>query len=116
MIVPTLIITGGNLARMLILATAVTQIYLIVSTQFASMFTKLAAQVGTIEVPAGQMLSWFGIEAPVFRWTIAQASDVINGNFMGLIFFAAWVVCFFYYVSYMKKRNIKLDEAEKQNV
>lgn len=115
MIVPTLIITGGNLARMLILATAVTPIYLIVATQFASMFTKLAAQVGTIEVPAGQMLSWFGIEAPIFRWTIAQASDIVNGNFMGLILFGAWLVCFFYYISYMKKRNIQLDQAEKQN-
>lgn len=114
MIVPTLIITGGNLARMLILATAITPIYLVVATKFAGMFTTLAAQVGTIEVPTGQMLSWFGIEAPVFRWTLAQASDVINGNFMGVIFFAAWVACFFYYVSYMKKRNAKFEEEETQ--
>ena len=114
MIVPTLIITGGNLARMLILATAITPIYLVVATKFAGMFTTLAAQVGTIEVPTGQMLSWFGIEAPVFRWTLAQASDVINGNFIGVIFFAAWVACFFYYVSYMKKRNAKFEEEETQ--
>lgn len=113
MIVPTLIITGGNLARMLILATAVTPIYLIVATQFASMFTDLASQVGTIQMQAGQMLSWFGIEAPVFRWTIAQASDAINGNFIGILFFGAWVACYFYYVSYMKKRNKGFEEAEQ---
>lgn len=114
MIVPALIITGGNLVRMIILATATTPIYLIVSTQFAGMFTKLASQVGTIDVPAGQMLSWFGIEAPVFRWTIAQAADVINGNFIGVILFGAWLACFFYYVSYMKKRNKKFEEQEQQ--
>lgn len=114
MIVPTLIITGGNLARMLILATAVTPIYLIVASKFATMFTELASQVGTVQVQAGQMLSWFGVEAPEFRWAISQAADVINGNFTGLIFFGAWIACYFYYVSYMKKRNVQLD-AEKQN-
>lgn len=115
MIVPTLIITGGNLVRMIILSTLVTPIHLIVATQFAGMFTKLAAQVGTVEVPAGQMLSWFGIEAPVFRWTLAQALDVVNGNFMGVIFFGAWLVCYFYFVAYMKKRNAGFDAQEKQN-
>lgn len=111
MVVPALIITGGNLARMLILSTAVTPIYLIVATKFSSMFTALAAQVGTIEVPAGQMLSWFGIEAPTFRWALAQATDVINGNFMGLLFFGAWLACFFYYVNYMNKRNKSFEEG-----
>ncbi|MDQ0150133.1 PTS galactitol transporter subunit IIC [Eubacterium multiforme] len=110
MVVPTLIITGGNLFRMLILGTVVTPIYLLCASNFSTMFTELAKQVGTINVPAGQLLSWFGIEAPTFRWSLAEAMNVINGKFIGLLFFGLWILCFVYYAKYMKKRNAKLDE------
>lgn len=115
MIVPALIVTGGNLVRMIILASAVTPLYLIVATSFGPLFTDLAikANAVTTTLADGQMLSWFGIEAPTFRWALAQACDVINGNFTGLIFFAAWIACFFYYVSYMKNRNRQLEQAEQ---
>ncbi|WP_297134285.1 PTS galactitol transporter subunit IIC [Terrisporobacter sp.] len=116
MIVPALIVTGGNLARMIILATAVTPIYLLVATKFAPLFTELAIStkaISEVSLQGGQMLSWFGIEAPTFRYSIAQASAALNGDLMGLLLFGAWIVCFFYYVNYMKKKNGKVVEENK---
>ena len=51
------------------------------------------------------MISWASMEMPVFRYVFSQASDVINGNFIGLILLAVWGGLWFLYVKEWKERN-----------
>ncbi len=105
-----IIVTGGDLIRMIILGVISTPLYLYVATSFAPMITDLAKSVGTIEIPAGQLITWNGLEAPGFRWIFAQAADVINGNFMGIVFLIGYLgICVWYY-KYMSKREAEVIE------
>ncbi|MBU2699270.1 PTS system galactitol-specific IIC component [Sporomusaceae bacterium BoRhaA] len=104
-VVSSLIITGGNLVRMLIMGIITTPIYLIVSSQFAPIFTKYAQIQNTLTVPDGQLLTYFGIEGPEFRWAIAHAANIIHGDVIGLGLFSAFIALFVWYGKYMRERN-----------
>lgn len=108
LVAPLLIITGGNIVRMVILGIMSTPIFLYVGTLLAPTITDLARTTGTYDVPAGQMISWASMEMPVFRYVFSQASDVINGNFIGLIFLAVWGGLWFLYVKEWNVRNKEL--------
>lgn len=110
--VPALIVTGGNLLRMIVLGVITTPVFLYVATLFAPTITKLAKDTGALEVPAGQMLSWSTIEYPDFRYAFTQAADIVNGNFFGLILAVAWLGLFVWYYRGMQARNIELDKEE----
>ncbi|MDD7305107.1 MAG: hypothetical protein PUG67_00805 [Peptoniphilaceae bacterium] len=103
-VVPAMIVANGNLIKMLIQSIIFTPAYLIVSSKFAPYVTELARQVGTIDVPKGQNISYFGVEAPVFRWSI---SGLFAGNFLSIVIFAIFVICVIYYLKGMKKDYIK---------
>ncbi|PJI08013.1 MULTISPECIES: PTS galactitol transporter subunit IIC [Clostridium] len=105
--VPALIVTGGNLVRMLILGFIATPIYLMVSTSFSPIVTNLARSVSTIKVPAGQYITYFGVEMPELRWLLAHGLNVINGEFIPAILLVGYFGLFFWYAKYMKK----IDEA-----
>lgn len=100
-----LVVTGGDLIRMIILGIIATPMYLYVATAFAPTITELARKVGTIEIPAGQMITWNGMEAPEFRWVFAEAGKFVKGEFTGLIFLAAYIALYVWYFKYMKKRE-----------
>lgn len=104
-VVPALIVTGGNLIRMLILSIIFTPFYLFVSSSFAPFVTDLARKVGTINIPDGQMISYFGVEAPFFRWII---SNGLAGDILGIIGMIIFAVCYYFFVKEMKKRNANL--------
>lgn len=110
LIVPALIITGGNILRMFILGIITTPLFLFVGTQFAPTITELATKVGTIDIPAGQMITWSGLEAPLFRYIFVKGAEIVNGNFVGIILVAAWLVLWGYYVKEMKAREAKITE------
>lgn len=113
--VPALIVTGGNLLRMLVLGIVTTPVFLYTATLFAPTITDLAKDTGVVEVPAGQMLSWSTLELPDFRYVFAQASDVVNGNYFGLILAAAWLALFVVYYRGMKARFNK-DTGDQSDV
>lgn len=108
LIVPALIITGGNILRMFILGIITIPLFLFVGTQFAPTITELATKVGTIDIPVGQMITWSGLEAPLFRYIFIKATEVINGNFIGIILVAVWLILWRYYVKEMKDREAKI--------
>ena len=110
LIVPALIITGGNILRMFILGIITTPLFLFVGTQFAPTITELATKVGTIDIPAGQMITWSGLEAPLFRYIFVKGAEIVNGNFVGIILVAVWLVLWRYYVKEMKAREAKITE------
>lgn len=104
--VPALIITGGNLFRMIIISTIATPVYLAVATSFAPMITQMAATTGTLQVNAGQFITWIQLEAPEFRWSIAHA---LNGEVGGIATLAAFAAAFVWYYKHMQKINAELD-------
>ncbi|MDO4662372.1 MAG: PTS transporter subunit IIC [Tissierellia bacterium] len=106
-VVPAMIVANGNLIKMLIQSIIFTPAYLIVSSKFAPHVTELARQVGTIDVPAGQNISYFGVEAPIFRWSI---SGLFAGDFVAIGIFAVFVICVIYYLKGIRKDYIKEEE------
>ncbi len=116
-IVPALIVTGGNLIRMIILGIVATPIYLAVASSFSPIITNLAKTVGTIDVPAGQFITYFGIEMPELRWLLAHGFNVFKGEIIPAILLVAYFGLFFWYTKYMKKKDaIAEAETAKANV
>lgn len=110
LVVPAMIVTGGNLIRMILLSIIATPLYLAVATNFAGIVTNLAKSVGTITVPNGQFLSWFAFEVPALRWSLAHGFNIIHGEFKGIIALAVLLILFFYYANYMRKKDEALGE------
>lgn len=108
--VPALIVTGGNLVRMMILGVVTTPVFLYLATSFAPIVTDLAISTKSVDVPAGQMISWSTIEYPDFRYIFALASD---GNIFGIAGAIIWLGLFVWYYKGMKNRNRKMDEEEQ---
>lgn len=116
-IVPALIVTGGNLIRMIILGIVATPIYLAVASSFSPIITNLAKTVGTIDVPAGQFITYFGIEMPELRWLLAHGFNVFKGEIIPAVLLIAYFGLFFWYTKYMKKKDaIAEADTAKANV
>lgn len=116
-IVPALIVTGGNLIRMIILGIVATPIYLAVASSFSPIITNLAKTVGTIDVPAGQFITYFGIEMPELRWLLAHGFNVFKGEIIPAVLLIVYFGLFFWYTKYMKKKDaIAEAETAKANV
>ncbi len=113
------VVTGADLIRMIILGIIATPLYLIVATNFAPMITDLARSVGTIDIPANQYLTWFGLEAPGFRYVMAHGANIINGDWLGVLLLGGYLALFAWYYKYMTKREAEvakelgLDVVEK---
>ena len=76
-----LLLTGGNLARMMILGVIYLPLYLYSATYFAPILTGLANSTGAVEVEKGQLITWSTIEIPELRIMFAEA---FNGNILGI--------------------------------
>lgn len=108
-VVPALIVTGGNLVRMIILGIIGTPFYLFVASNFAPITTNLAKAVGSIKVPAGQYITYFGVEAPEFRYVLAHGFNIIHGDILGLVLFLAYMGLFVWFAKDMKKKDAELE-------
>lgn len=106
--VPALVAARGNIVRMIIISILVIPIYLIVATSFAPALTEMAAATGTLEVQAGQFVTWIQLEAPEFRWALAHA---FNGEVAGIGVLAAFFGLFAWYFKAMRTRNAALEAA-----
>ncbi|SDI93023.1 PTS galactitol transporter subunit IIC [Alteribacillus bidgolensis] len=117
MAAPALIITGGNLLRMIILGIITTPVFLYIATGFAPTITQLAQDTGAIALDSGQMISWSTIEYPVFRYLFAHVGE---GHLLGFLFVGIWAALFVLYLKTMKARKVEDDTAEeteyKENV
>lgn len=107
------VITGGNLLRMIILGIIVTPVYLGVSSSFAPLITNLARSVHAANIPQGQMITWFGLEAPDFRWIMAHGANIVNGDIVGFVILIGYLALAVWYFKYMSAKEKAL--AEKQN-
>lgn len=108
------VITGGNLIRMLILGIISTPLYMYVASYFAPMITNLAKTINTIKIPAGQLITWNGMEAPEFRYVFSMAANIFKGViFPGLPLLIIYGLLYWWYFKYMVKKE--KEAAERIN-
>ncbi|MGO5250732.1 PTS galactitol transporter subunit IIC [Atopobiaceae bacterium LCP21S3_F11] len=107
-----LVMTGGNLVKMLIEGIIVTPVYLMASSSFAPYLTQLARTFSPDSLKGvgdNAMVTWSTLETPDFRWSIANA---LSGNIAGIVMLVVWLALFVLLLKYFSKRNAKL-AAEK---
>ncbi|SDN27487.1 PTS galactitol transporter subunit IIC [Actinomyces ruminicola] len=96
----------GNIIRMLIQCTIFAPVFLWVGTAFAPFMTELANSTKAVELSAGQMISNSSIDAPIFTYALSHLMQFLDGNFIPLIVFVAWLICFILYSrSLIAERN-----------
>ena len=108
--VPLLLVTGGNLLKMVLIGIILTPIYLFVSTAIAPYVTDLAAKYAPSALEGiadGALISWSTLECPDFRYAIAQA---FSGNIIGMVALVAWFALFVWLYKEFKTRNVKIKE------
>ncbi|MFD1449044.1 PTS galactitol transporter subunit IIC [Oceanobacillus profundus] len=109
--VPALIVTGGNLLRMMILSIAATPIFLYVATYFTDIITELARSTNAVALEEGQRLTWSTVEYPVIRFILTELG---NFTIIGIGMAIVWALLFLFYRQQMTKRNeaFKAEEEE----
>lgn len=114
-IAPTvLLLAGGNLIKMLILGIIATPAYLLVSSSFAPFVTQLAqtfSPESLAGIGANASVTWSTLEAPVFRWSVANA---LAGNVAGIAILLAFLALVVWLVKEFKQRNQKLVAASEK--
>lgn len=92
-----LLLTGGNLYRMVVLGIIYMPLYLYSATYLAPVLTGLANQTGAVDVAPGTQITWSSIEGPELRIIFAEA---FRGNLVGII--GAIVFLFMFYWLYQE--------------
>lgn len=86
-VIPALIVSNKNVLKMLILCTIFTPVYLIVSSQFAPAITELAKDINHLNIQSGQLISYYSLESPLFRWIITKCTEFNIYGIIGLTLF-----------------------------
>lgn len=107
--VPALIITGGNLLRMMVLSTLATPLFLYGATYFASIITDLAHSTGAVAIESGQILTWSTIEYPGLRFILTELGQF---SIIGIVMAIVWFVLFLFYRQQMLERTEQLKSKE----
>lgn len=105
-VVGALLITGGNLVRMIIMGIITAPVFLYSATYFAPYITKLATETGVVDVPKGMMLTWSTFEGPDFRYIFAQA---VSGNILYILFAVVWLAMFVWLYKTQEKKNVSYE-------
>ncbi|WP_213355844.1 PTS galactitol transporter subunit IIC [Enterococcus casseliflavus] len=107
-----LLLTGGNLVRMLIMGVISMPIYLYAATYLTPILTGLADRTGAVEgIQKGQQITWSSIEGPEFRILFAEA---FKGNILGIIGSVVFIAMFVWLYKYMSKVKVPSQRYEEQ--
>ena len=99
-----LLLTGGNLARMLVLGVISMPIYLYSATYLAPVLSGLAEETGAVEgFKKGQLITWSSIEGPEFRILFAEA---FNMNVLAIAGCVLFLGLFFLLNRYMNNAKV----------
>lgn len=107
-----LMVSNGNIIKMLIEGIIITPVYLLVSSSFAPWVTQLALTYSPdslANVGGDALISWSTLECPDFRWAIANA---FSGNVAGIAVLVGWLALFVWMLRGFKKRNEALKASE----
>ncbi|MDB7088263.1 PTS galactitol transporter subunit IIC [Enterococcus mundtii] len=107
-----LLLTGGNLVRMLIMGVISMPIYLYAATYLTPILTGLADRTGAVEgIQKGQQITWSSIEGPEFRILFAEA---FKGNILGIIGSVLFIAMFVWLYKYISKVKVPSQRYEEQ--
>lgn len=107
-VVGALMLTNGNLLRMIIHGVISAPLFLYAATYFAPYITRLAQESGTVSVESGQMISWSTFEGPDIRYLLAHA---FNGDLVSIALLVGWLGLFYLLLRNRGKYNESLEEA-----
>jgi PTS system galactitol-specific IIC component len=106
-----LLLTGGNLVRMLIMGVISMPIYLYAATYLTPILTGLADKTGAVEgIKKGQQITWSSIEGPEFRILFAEA---FKGNVLGIVGAVIFIAMFVWLYKYMNKAKVPSQRYEE---
>lgn len=106
-----LLLTGGNLARMLILGIITMPIYLYAATYLAPVLSGLAEKTGAVKgFKHGQLITWASMEGPEFRILFAEA---FNKNIIAIIGAVIFILLFIALYKYMNKIPVPSQRYEE---
>ncbi|GEL15884.1 PTS galactitol transporter subunit IIC [Pediococcus cellicola] len=105
-----LLLTGGNLLRMLVLGVIYQPLFLYGATYFANIFTKLAKETGAITVPKGSSVSWSSIEAPELRFLMGLSG---RGNVWAIVGLVVLLALFVWLYRQFMKNPIPANKYSK---
>lgn len=103
-VVGALLLTNGNVIRMIIHGVITAPLFLYGATYFAPYITRLAQESGTIAADSAQMISWSTFEGPDFRYLLVNA---LTGNIVAIVLFIGWLGLFFLLLQNRRKYNEK---------
>ncbi|MBO1306271.1 PTS galactitol transporter subunit IIC [Enterococcus sp. 669A] len=111
-----LLLTGGNLARMLVLGVITMPIYLYAATYLAPILSGLAESTGAVEgFQSGQLITWSSIEGAEFRIFFAEA---FNMNPLAIGAVIVFVGLFYLLNKYMNNAKVpsqRYEEAKEKD-
>lgn len=109
--IPALIVTGGNLLRMLVVSTLATPIFLYGATYFTDIITDLAHSTGAVEIESGQLLTWSTIEYPWLRFLLTELGQF---SIIGIVMAIIWFILFLFYRQQMTERTNQIKAAKSE--
>lgn len=114
-VVGALLLTNGNLMRMIVHGIVSAPLFLYGATYFAPYITRLGQETGTVAVETGEMISWSTFEGPAFRYLLVNG---LTGNILSIVLFAGWLVLFFLLLRNRKRYNERMlnQEMASENV
>ena len=77
-----LLLTGGNLYRMIVLGVIYMPLYLYGATYLAPILTNLGKETGAVDFKGASQITWSSIEGPEFRILFAEA---FNSNILAIV-------------------------------
>lgn len=99
-----LLLTGGNLTRMLILGVVSMPIYLYSATYFTPILTEMAEKTGAVKgFEKGQQITWSSLEGPEFRILFAE---MFSGNLAAIAGVFVFIGLFVWLYRYMNTVEI----------
>ncbi len=91
-VVGSLLLTGGNVARMIIHGIVSAPIFLYGATYFAPYITRLGQETGALDIAGNQLISWSTFEGPDIRYLLTHA---FSGDVLSIVLLIAWLGLFY---------------------
>lgn len=112
-----LLLTGGNLARMLVLGVITLPIYLYTATWLAPILSNLATKTGAVEgFKEGQLITWSSFEGAEFRVLFAEAFNKNIYAIAGIVIFLGLFVLLNRYMKQAKVPSQRYEEKKAENL
>ncbi|MGT2907711.1 PTS galactitol transporter subunit IIC [Streptococcus dentiloxodontae] len=104
-VVGSLLLTNGNVIRMIIHGLITTPFFLYGATYFAPYMTRLAKETGTLGHKG--MIGWSTFEGPDIRYLLAT---IFQGNILSILLMIAWLGLFVWLIKDRQKYNQTLKQ------